>query len=171
MNKQKYYKLFEMDRLGNLYPLFIDKKTIYPIGQWIQAENHPTAGYFRRPGIHAGEICSAVWLMSADGTYKSQRGKTWKRVWCEVECNTTVDYTDVVAQLPKKCFVDHIPENGFYKFRETGVNRVWLITDRIKIIRIIDETERLEILKNMGYDEAKEFEPYKKSFEKRMRKA
>lgn len=29
--KQTYYKLFEMDAMGNLYPLFIDKKTVYPI--------------------------------------------------------------------------------------------------------------------------------------------
>ena len=170
MNKEKYYKLFEMDRFGNLYPLFIDKKTIYPMGQWIQAENHPTAGYAKRPGIHVGQICSAPWLMSADGVYKSQRGKHWKRVWCEVECNTTIDYTNIVEQLPKKCFVDHIPENGFYKFRETGCNRVWIITDKIKIIRMIDEEERNQILMNMGYDEEKEFGPYRKAFEKRMNK-
>ena len=170
MNKQKYYKLFEMDRLGNLYPLFIDKKTIYPIGQWIQAENHPTAGFAKRPGIHVGQICSAPWLMSADGTYKSQRGKHWKRVWCEVECNTTIDYTNVVEQLPKKCFVDHIPENGFYRFRETGCNRVWIITDKVKIIRMISEEERFQLLADIGYDEEKEFAPYKQTFEKRMRK-
>lgn len=170
MNKQKYYKLFEMDRFGNLYPLFIDKKTIYPIGKWIHAENHPTKGFAKRPGIHCGEICSAPWLMSANGTYKSQRGKTWKRVWCEVECNTNVDYTNIVEQLPKKCFVDHIPEDGFYKFRETGIDRIWLITDKIKITRIISEEERVQILANIGYDEAKEFEPYKQSFDKRMHK-
>ena len=167
--KQIYYKLFEMDAMGNLYPLFIDKKTVYPIREWIQAENHPTKGFAKRPGLHAGEICSAVWLMSADGTYKSQRGKQWKRVWCEVECNTTTDYTDVVANLPKKSFVDHVPENGFYKFRETGCNRIWIITDKIKILRILTEEERQEILKQMNYDEVAAFEPYKTAFEKRMK--
>lgn len=167
--KQKYYKLFEMDINGNLYPLFIDNKTIYPIDKWIYAENHPTKGFARRPGIHTGEICSAPWLMAADGTYKSQRGKSFKRVWCEVECNTTTDYTNVVVKLPKKCFVDHIPENGFYKFRETGCSRIWIITDRIKIIRILTEEERQQILKEMNYDEATAFEPYKKAFKKRMK--
>ena len=170
MSKQKYYKLFEMDNSGNLYPLFIDKKTVYPIGKWIYAENHPTPGFAKRPGIHAGEICSAPWLMSADGTYKSQRSKYWKRVWCEVECNTTVDYTSVVETLPKKCFVDKIPENGFYKFREAGCNRVWMITDKIKIVRVLDESERLYILTELGYDESAAFEPYKNAFEKRMNK-
>lgn len=167
MKTQIGYKLFEMDTHNNLYPLFIDKRTAYPIGEWIQAENYPTKGYAKRPGLHVGQICSAPWLMSADGTYKSQRSKYWKRVWCEVEYNATVDYTEVVEQLPKKCFTDHIPENGFYKFRETGCNRIWIITDSIKIIRVIDEYERMQILDAMNYDEEEAFAPYKATFEKR----
>lgn len=167
MKTKTCYKLFEMDTNNNLYPLFIDKRTSYPIGEWIQAENHPTKGFSARPGLHCGEICSAPWLMSADGTYKSQRSKYWKRVWCEVECNVTVDYTELVQNLPKKCFVDKVPENGFYKFRETGCNRIWIITDRIKITRILSEEERLAILKEMGYDEEIAFAPYKAIFEKR----
>ena len=163
----KGFKLFEMDTENNLYPLFIDKKTIYPIGEWIQAENHPTKGFASRPGIHVGQLCSAPWLMSTDGIYKSQRSKYWKRVWCEVEYNATIDYTDVVEKLQKKCFVDRIPENGFYKFRETGCNRIWIITDKIKITRIISEEERLQILKELNYDEQKEFEPYRRALEKR----
>ena len=163
------YKLFEMDTENNLYPLFIDKNTAYPIGEWIYAENHPTKGFAARPGLHCGEICSAPWLMSADGTYKSQRSKYWKRVWCEVECNVTNDYTDEVQLLPRKCFVDKIPYNGFYKFRETGCNRIWIITDRIKIIRILTEEERMKILDSIGYDEAEAFAPYKAAFEKKMR--
>lgn len=163
----KGYKLFEMDTNNNLYPLFIDKKTIYPIGEWIHAENHPTKGYAARPGLHVGQICSAPWLMSADGTYKSQRSKYWKRVWCEVEYNATIDYTDEVEKLPKKCFVDKIPQNGYYKFRETGCNRIWIITDRIKITKILSEEERMRMLKEMNYDEEKAFEPYKRAFEKR----
>lgn len=171
MNKQIGYKLFEMDTNNNLHPLFIDKKTSYPIGEWIQAENHPTKGYAKRPGLHVGQICSAPWLMSADGTYKSQRSKHWKRVWCEVEYNAAVDYSSVVENLQKKCFTDHVPENGFYKFRETGCDRIWIITDRIKITRIIDEEERMQILKSMNYDEAEAFAPYKEVFEKRIKTA
>ena len=169
MKTKTGYKLFEMDTNNNLYPLFIDKKTAYPIGEWIQAENHPTKGYAKRPGLHVGQICSAPWLMSADGAYKSQRSKYWKRVWCEVEYNATVDYTEIVEDLPKKCFVDHVPENGFYNFRETGCGRIWIITDKIKITRIIDEEERMEILKSMNYDETEAFAPYKEIFKKRMK--
>ena len=168
---EKGYKLFEMDPKGGLHPLFIDKKAVYPIEKWIHAENHPTSGYAKRPGLHAGQIPSAPWLMSADGTYKSQRGKRWKRVWCEVEYNATVDYTSAVEKLPKKCFVDKVPENGFYKFRETGCNRIWIITDRIKITRILTEEERMEILNSVGYNETEAFAPYKKAMDKRMKTA
>ena len=167
--KQTYYKLFEMDTNGNLYPLFIDKKTAYPIGEWILAENHPTKGFAKRPGIHTGEICSAPWLMSADGTYKSQRGKKFKRVWCEVEYCTDIDYTEEVLKLPKKCFTDRLPDNGFYNFRESG-NRLWIIADRIKINRVLTEDERQQILNSFNYNEQEAAQPYLEAIRKRMKK-
>ena len=163
------YKLFEMSSDGKLFPLFIGKKNETAMNQWVPAEiimEH--RGFSHRPGWHIGATMpSAPWLMSADGTYKSQRGKTFKRVWCEVEYVADVDYTDKVLQLPKKCFTDRLPDGGFYNFRESG-NRLWIIADRIKITRILTEEERMEILNSMNYDEADAFAPYKKSFEKRM---
>ena len=105
--------------------------------------------------------------MSANGTYKSQRGKRFKRVWCEVEYVADIDYTEIVEKLPKKCFTDRLPDNGFYKFRESG-NRLWVIADRIRITRIISEDERQNILVSMNYNEAEAFEPYRKAMKKRM---
>ena len=166
------YKLFEMRDDGKLFPLFIDKKKETPINKWVHAEiidHHPS--FAHRPGWHLGALMpSAPWLMSADGTYKSQRGKKFKRVWCEVEYAADVDYTDVVAQLPKKCFTDRLPDRGFYTFRESG-DRLWIIADRIRIIKILTQEERMEILNNMGYDEQAAFAPYKAAFEKRMKSA
>lgn len=104
--------------------------------------------------------------MGANGTYKSQRGKRFKRVWCEVEYVADVDYTEVVQNLPKKCFTDRLPDNGFYAFKESG-DRLWIIADRIKVVRILAEDERMEILKEMNYNEAEAFAPYKAVFEKR----
>ena len=163
------YKLFEMDECGNLYPLFIDKNTIIPVDNWVQAEIHVTRGFAARPGFHIGEIPAAPWLMSADGTYKSQRRKKWKRVWAKVEYIANNDYTDYVQTLPGKCMKDMLPYNGFYKFRETGCNRIWIIADYMKIIQVLNEDERMEVLKAMDYDEVKAFEPYKAAFEKRMK--
>ena len=163
------YKLFEQDPTGNLYALFIDKKTNMSIGEWLKAGNYPTKGFAARPGFHIGQICSAPWLMSADGTYKSQRSKYWKRVWAEVEYNSENDYTDIASTLPKKCFVDRLPENGYYKFRETGCNRIWIIADQMKITRILSEEERVDIMNKMNYDEQEAFEPYRQAMAKRMK--
>lgn len=169
MKIERGYKLFEMDSSGNLYPLFIGKKDAMPVGEWIKAQVLPTRGFAIRPGLHLGEVCSAPWLMSADGTYKSQRGKTWKRVWCEVEYNASIDYTPVVEHLPKKCFTDKVPAGGFYKFRESGLNRIWVICDQMKITRILSEEERMQILKEMDYDEEVAARPYMEAMKKRMK--
>ena len=81
-----------------------------------------------------------------------------------------IDYTDVVTQLPKKCFTDRLPDGGFYNFRESG-DRLWVIADRIKIVRILTEEERINMLKKMNYDEMEAFAPYKKAMDKRMKTA
>lgn len=168
MKTSRGYKLFEMRDDGKLFPLFIDKKTEVPMNKWTMAEiieHHPN--FSHRPGFHLGKIIpSAPWLMSADGTYKSQRGKRFRRVWCEVEYVTEIDYTDIVAELPKKCFTDRLPDGGFYNFKESG-DRLWVIADRIKITRVLSEKERMEVLNGMGYDEMEAFAPYKAAFEKR----
>lgn len=163
------YKLFEMRNDGKLFPLFIGKTKETPMNEWIPAEiimDHK--GFSHRPGWHIGATMpSAPWLLGADGTYKSQRGKKFKRVWCEVEYAADVDYTDTVIQLPKKCFTDRLPDGGYYNFRESG-DRLWIIADRIKVTRILDEEERACILAAMEYNEEDAFLPYKKAFEKRM---
>jgi len=165
------YKLFEMRKDGKLFPLFIGKKKETQMNKWIPAEiimEHK--GFSHRPGWHIGATMpSAPWLLSADGTYKSQRGKRFKRVWCEVQYAADVDYTDTVMRLPKKCFTDRLPDGGYYNFRESG-DRLWIIADRIKVTKILSEEERIEKLKELGYDENVAFEPYKKAFEKRMNK-
>ena len=168
MKINKGYKLFEQRDDGKLFPLFIGKTTETPMNEWVPAEiimHHPQ--FSHRPGWHLGAILpSAPWLMGANGTYKSQRGKRFKRVWCEVEYVADVDYTETVQALPKKCFIDRMPDNGFYAFRESG-DRLWIIADRIKITKILSEEERIQILNKLNYNEAEAFEPYRKVFEKR----
>lgn len=171
MNTQFGYKLMEMDTQGNLYPLFLDKDTIYPLDTWIDAEIHYGKKFAPRPGIHCGVIPSAPWLMSygqnGEGYYKGRR-KGWKRVWVRVEYNTTIDYNDVVSKLKKKCFEDKIPENGWYFFKEYG-KATWIITDKIKLLGIITEEERENILSEAGYDEHIAWQPYKAALEKRLK--
>ena len=170
MKINKGYKLFEQREDGKLFPLFIGKNTEALMNEWVPAEiimEHK--GFAHRPGWHIGATMpSAPWLMSADGTYKSQRGKRFKRVWCEVEYVADIDYTEEVMQLPKKCFTDRLPDGGFYNFRESG-DRIWIIADRIRITRVLNEEERMNILRSMNYNETEAFIPYKKAFEKRMK--
>ena len=168
MKINKGYKLFEQREDGKLFPLFIGKTKETPMHKWVMAEivmEHK--GFAHRPGWHIGsQLPSAPWLMGADGTYRSQRGKRFKRVWCEVEYVADVNYTEEVKRLPKKCFIDKLPDNGYYEFKESG-DRLWIIADRIKITKIISENERQEILKEMNYDEEHAFLPYKARFENR----
>jgi hypothetical protein len=170
MKIAKGYKLFEMRDDGELFPLFIGKNEETVINEWVMAEIiMEQKGFAHRPGSHIGaEMPSAPWLMSADGTYKSQRGKRFRRVWCEVEYVADVDYTEEVLRQPKKCFTDRLPDGGFYNFRESG-NRLWIISDRIRVTKIISEEERMEILSKMNYDEMDAFEPYRQAMAKRMK--
>lgn len=140
--------------------------------EWLPAENNPTKGYAARPGWHISmTVPDAPHLRGYDGgnlgPYNS-RFKNGKRVWCEVLYNTTVDYRDEVSKLPKKCFTDKLPTNGWYLFNE-GNRSTWAISDAIKVIRILTEEKRQEILRQMNYDEVAAFEPYKTAFEKRMK--
>lgn len=160
------FKLFEQDRFGNTYPLFIDKKEVIPVGVWMQAKFVPTKGFSPRGGWHLGAyVPDAPWLKSADGTYKSQRGKTFRRVWGWCEYNATINYNPYVRTLPERAIVDGCPENGYYLFRECGKGD-WIITSHCRIVRFIDEDERQFIMASKGYDEWVMFEKYGKAMAK-----
>lgn len=166
------YKLFEMDKEGNLFPLFIDKKEKIEVDKWSKAKNVPTNGYAKRPGFHIGaDVPDAPWLKGYDGSdygvYRSRFSKG-KRVWCEVEYNSNHNYDEEVQTLPKKCFIDRVPEDGYYRFREVGKG-VWIISSDIKVIRILSEAERKEIMLQKSYDEVAAYRKYKETFEKRMK--
>ena len=67
------YKLFRQRRDGSLGPLFINARLRIPVGQWLDAECHPTKGFAVRPGWHCSHAPVAPHL--------STKG----RVWCKVE--------------------------------------------------------------------------------------
>lgn len=166
------YKLFEMNAEGKLFPLFIGKNKEVPVGKWIHAEFLPTKSFASRGGWHIGaDVPDAPWLKGYDGSdvgcYKS-RFKKGKRVWCVVEYNDNHNYDEEVSKLPKKCFVDRVPEDGCYFYREVGKG-TWVITSDIKVINIIDEETRQNLMKECGYDEIAAYSKYKAVMEKRMK--
>lgn len=75
----KAYKLLRRRPNGTIGPLFINRKQIIPIGEWLEAEDHLTKGYAHRPGWHACKDVVAPHL------------KMGGRVWCEVEIEDYVE--------------------------------------------------------------------------------
>ena len=69
----KAYKLMRLRKDGTLGSLFIDKKTVRLLGEWMVAEDHVTKGYAHRPGWHC--------TFKPFAPHLNKRG----RVWCEVE--------------------------------------------------------------------------------------
>jgi hypothetical protein len=67
------YKLLHKRKNGSLGPLFINRKQIIPIGEWLKSEFHPTPGYAIRPGWHTVNNPIAPHLSKKN------------RVWCKVE--------------------------------------------------------------------------------------
>lgn len=71
------YKLLKQRKDGSIGPLFIDAARRLPVGEWMEAEDHPTKGFAHRPGWHCTVTPSAPHL--------KERTATQRRVWYRVE--------------------------------------------------------------------------------------
>lgn len=76
------YKLFKVRKNGTLGPLFINARQVIPVGEWLEAEAHPTKGFAFRPGWHATFTPNAPHLRTTGPD----------RVWCRVELEGTRTY-------------------------------------------------------------------------------
>lgn len=63
------YKLCRVRKDGTLGPLFINARQRIPVGEWLDAEDHPTKGYAHRPGWHA--------VAAPEAPHLSERGRRW----------------------------------------------------------------------------------------------
>ncbi len=66
---------------GTLGSLFINKRVVIPIGEWLEAEDHPTKGYAHRPGWHC--------TFKLEAPHLSMKNRVWGEV--EVKDFTTYD--------------------------------------------------------------------------------
>lgn len=98
---------------GKLYPLFISKHTETPVGVWLQSECHPTAGFAVRQGWHC---CFKPHAPHLKLHLKNGRPRTW--VECEVEDFSTYD-------------------------RPESQGGAWILADKMKITRILDQKEAI----------------------------
>ena len=69
------YKLVRKMKDGSLAPLFINKKLRLPIGEWLEAENHPTPGFAIRAGWHC--------CFKPVAPHLKETGRTWIKVEIE----------------------------------------------------------------------------------------
>jgi hypothetical protein len=65
------YKLFKLRKNGTLGPLFINRKQIIPVGEWLKAGDYPTKGYAHRPGWHTAP---------EKASHLSERDRVWYKV-------------------------------------------------------------------------------------------
>lgn len=115
----KAYKLLRVKKDGKLYPLFINKTVSTPIGEWMEAECHPTNGFAVRKGWHCTIIPKAPHL-----AMKLANGE--QRVWCEVE----------------------IEDYEFYE-RPQIQGGTWALAQNMKIIRKLSFEEVNKILETL----------------------
>lgn len=80
------YKLFRKLKTGNITSLYINKKRILPIGEWLDSECYPTKGFAVRPGWHCTATPNAPHLSMNN------------RVWAEVEIDDYTEFTRPKSQ-------------------------------------------------------------------------
>lgn len=80
------FKLVRCRKDGTLGPLFCNAKLRMPIGEWMDAEVHPTKGLAVRPGWHAVPWPHAPHLSQT------------ARVWVQVELEDWTDHYRPAAQ-------------------------------------------------------------------------
>ena len=150
----KTYKLFRI-KSGKLFPLYVNSKKETEIGKWLRAESgdkvdetHVKANgcggkLSLRPGWHSSNIPFTDWIgeRTSDGTL-AQRTDT---VWCECEVKgKEVRCTDRYG------FRD-LQKNKWYYFKTNSKQKdPWIISDWIKVNRILTRKEVEEICKANG---------------------
>ena len=104
------YKLIRKLKDGTLSPLFINKKSRIPVGEWLEAEYHPTNGFAGRMGWHCTLKPEAPHLeVGGIGVGKN-------RVWVEVEI-----------------------DNYEYYNRPESQGGTWVLAQKMKVIRELYE--------------------------------
>lgn len=104
----KAYKLLRIKKDGKLYPLFINKTTPTPIGEWLPAECIPTKGFAVRKGWHCCFKPHAPHL-------KMKLSSGEQRVWVECEVEDWESYARPESQ---------------------GGN--WILAQKMKLIKILE---------------------------------
>ena len=137
----KTYKLFRMKE-GRLYPLFVETGREMKMGIWLEAGVgelvDPTHVKSKlgplalRPGFHSTEVPFTDWIGKRQGGVLVQRQGT---VWCE--CEVEGQQEDPSERYGKRT----LPEDWYYFRTKPNQPFPWIISNRIKIMRVLDHAE------------------------------
>jgi len=103
----KAYKLFRI-KDNKLHPLFINRKQIIPMNEWLEAELHPTKGFAVRQGWHCTLAPVAPHL-----NMELKNGE--KRIWVECE----------------------VEELEYYN-RPESQGGTWVLAQKLKAVRLME---------------------------------
>lgn len=154
----KTYKLFRIKN-NKLYPLYVEADREMVVGEWLLAntgekidETHVKAKgcggkLSLRPGFHSTETPFTDWIgkKMPDGTL-AQRIDT---VWCE--CEVEGKQFNVTNREGSRVLLD-----GWYFYKTNSKQKEpWIISNRIKINKILSNEEVAEICRAKGIEPQK----------------
>ena len=149
------YKLFRIKN-NKLYPLYVEADREMEMNKWLEAgvgekkdKTHVKArgcggSLSLRPGFHSTAVPFTDWIgkRQEDGTL-AQRKDT---VWCECEVVGRQIY------VPDRYGSRHLL-NGWYYFKTNSKQKdPWIISNKIKINRILTNEEVAEICRKNGVE-------------------
>ena len=154
----KTYKLFRV-KGTKLYPLYVEADKSITIGKWLNAsvgekvdDTHVKAKgcggrLSLRPGWHSTQIPFTDWIgkKMPDGTL-AQRTDT---VWCE--CEVEGKQYEITNREGSRELLD-----GWYFYRTNSKQKdPWIISNRIRVNRILSNKEVAEICRANGIEPQK----------------
>ena len=152
----KTYKLFRV-KGTKLYPLYVNANKETSIGKWLDAEvgekkddthvKSRLGALSLRPGWHSTTIPFTDWIgeRQSDGTLAQKKDT----VWCE--CEVEGEQIEVTNRYGSRELLD-----GWYFFKTNSKQKEpWIISNRIKILRILSNNEVAEICRENGVEPQK----------------
>ena len=136
------YKLLRISA-GRLYPLYVEHDREMVIGEWMEArvgekldETHVrgrTGALSLRPGFHSTLVPFTDWIgkRGPDGRLYQRRDT----VWCECE----VDGKE--QKVTERNGLRVLPSDWYFFRTNTKMKDPWIISNRIKINRILTHSE------------------------------
>ena len=147
------YKLFRIKN-EKLYPMFVFANKEMPMGVWLDADvgELTDATHVKsrigplalRPGFHSTEVPFTDWI-----GIKGKNGQLLQRpdtVWCECEVEGNhVEDSDRVGSRT-------IPDGWYYFKTKAGQKFPWVLSDRIRIVRMLDHEEVKRVCRQYGVE-------------------